>query len=57
LGASTIIVPPEVNVVSRVKNLLGSVDSGNQGRMNPDSPTLVIEGKAILGEVRIAVQE
>lgn len=57
LGASTIIVPPEVNVVSRIKNMLGSVDSGSQGRMNPDSPTLVIEGKAILGEVRIAVQE
>ena len=56
LGASTIIIPAGVNVVSNVKNILGSVDGGSQGRMNPDSPTIVLEGKVILGELNIKVK-
>ncbi len=57
LGASKIIVPPGVNVVSNVKNILGSINNGSQGRMNPDSSTIVIDGKVILGEVTITVKE
>lgn len=57
LGSSKIIVPPGVNVVSNVKNILGSINNGSQGRMNPDSSTIVIDGKVILGEVTITVKE
>ena len=57
LGNSKIIVPPGVNVVSHVKNILGSINNESQGRLNPDSPTIVIDGKVILGEVTITVQE
>ncbi|MCP4756508.1 MAG: DUF1707 domain-containing protein [Proteobacteria bacterium] len=57
LGETRIIVPPGVNVVSNIKNYLGSVDNESQGKLNPDSPTIVFEGKVVLGEVRIAVKE
>ncbi len=57
LGDSKIIVPPGVNVVSNVKNIMGSVDCGTLGRMNPDSPTIVIEGRVILGEFNVVVKE
>jgi hypothetical protein len=57
LGALKIIVPPAVNLVSNVKAILGAVENDSQGRLNPDAPTLVIEGKVILGEVTMAVQK
>jgi uncharacterized protein YjbI with pentapeptide repeats/class 3 adenylate cyclase len=57
LGAVKIIVPPGINVVSNVKNILGAMDSRSQGSMNPDSPTIVIEGKVVLGEVTIQKRE
>ena len=57
LGSVKIIVPPEVNVVSNIKNILGDVDSCSQGRMAPDASTIVIEGKVVLGEVKIKVEE
>ncbi|MBT4269629.1 MAG: hypothetical protein HOD85_35935 [Deltaproteobacteria bacterium] len=57
LGAVKIIIPPGVNVVSNVKNILGAMDSRSQGSMNPDSPTIVIEGKVVLGEVTIHKRE
>lgn len=56
LGNTTFIVPPGVNVVSQVRNIMGSVHGGSQGRLNPDAPTIVIEGKVILGEFSITVQ-
>ncbi len=57
LGAVKIIVPPEINVVSNVKNILGSIDNRSHARMNPNSPTIVIEGKVMLGEVTVTVKE
>lgn len=56
LSAAKIIVPPGVNVVSNLKNVLGAINGGSQGRMDPESPTIVIEGKCVLGEVNIEVK-
>jgi len=56
LSAAKIIVPPGVNVVSNLKNVLGAIKGGNQGRMDPESPTIVIEGKVVLGDVKIVVK-
>ncbi len=55
LGNSKIIVPPDVNVVLNVKNVLSSLKNESPRRMNPDSPTIVIDGKVILGEVTISL--
>ena len=57
LGEVKIIVPPGVNVVANVRNILASVKNNSRGKMNPDLPTLVIEGRVILGELKIAVKE
>ncbi len=52
-GEVNIIVPPGVNVVSNVKNIVADIDNRSQRRINPDSPTIVIEGKVIFGEFTI----
>jgi hypothetical protein len=57
VGGLKIIVPPGINVVSNVKAILGSAENDSQRKMNPDAPTLVIEGKVILGEVTIVAQK
>ena len=57
LGNVKIIVPPEVNVVANIKNLLGSVDNGSRGKLIPNQPTIVIEGRVTLGELENAVQD
>ena len=44
LGAVKIVVPPGVNVVSNLKNILSSVQGESYARMDPDSPTIVIDG-------------
>ena len=52
-GEVNIIVPPGVNVVSNVKNIVADIDNRSQRSINPDSPTIVIEGKVIFGEFTI----
>ena len=53
LGEVNIIVPPGVNVISNVKNIVADIDDRSQRRIKPDSPTIVIEGEVILGEFTI----
>ena len=53
LGEVNITVPPGVNVISHVKNILADIDNRSQRRVNPDSPTIVIEGEVVLGEFTI----
>lgn len=57
LGEVKIIVPPGINVVSQVRCVLGSVENKSRGKMQPDAPTLVFEGKVILGQATITVRE
>ena len=56
LGATKIVVPPGVNVVSQVKTILGSVDDESRGRIDPNAATLIIEGTVLLGELTIDVE-
>ncbi len=53
LGEVNIIVPPGVNVISNVKNIVADIDDRSQRRIKPDSPTIVIEGEVIFGEFTI----
>lgn len=57
LGNVKIIIPPDVNVVSNIKNVLGAVKGESYAPMNPNSPTIVIEGKVVLGDVTIEVKK
>ena len=52
-GEVNIIVPPGINVISNVKNIVADIDNRSQRRINPDSPTIVIEGEVIFGELTI----
>lgn len=52
-GEVNIIVPPGVNVISNVKNIVADIDDRSQRRIKPDSPTIVIEGEVIFGEFTI----
>lgn len=56
MGATRIIVPPTVNVITNVKSIMASMDSDSSQKWNPDFPTLVIEGNVVMGEVKIEVK-
>ena len=56
LGNVKLIVPPGVNVVSNIKNVLGAVKGESYAQMDPNSPTIVIEGWVVLGDVTIKVK-
>ena len=53
LRASKVILPPGLNVITKLSNIMGSVtvDNENQGRIDPNSQTIVLEGKVVMGEV------
>ena len=57
LGNVKLIIPPDVNVVVKLKGILSSIDGNSHRRLDPESPTIVIEGKVILGDVKIIVKE
>lgn len=57
LGACKIIVPPSVNVIANVKSIMASMDCDSKQKWNPDFPTIVIEGKVVMGEVKMEVKQ
>jgi hypothetical protein len=52
-GGVNIIVPSEVNVVTKVIGVFGGISNRTQKQITPDSPMIVIEGVAIFSGITI----
>ena len=57
MGADEIFVPENVNVVSRMYSVMGSVDNRSPSIANRQAPTITIKGKVIMGSVDITVKK
>lgn len=56
MGEVKIIVPPGVNVLCQVKSIMGAVKNNSRGKMDSSAPTIVIQGRVVMGEVKISVR-
>lgn len=52
-GEVRVIVPPGVNVISNVLTIAAAAGNKNRTRLDPNAPTIVIEGKVLFGELSI----
>lgn len=53
LGEVKILIPEGINVISNVKTILAAYSHQRERSINPNTPTIVIEGKVVMGEVTI----
>lgn len=53
LGEVKIVIPEGVNIISNVKTILANCNHRGESQITVNAPTIVIEGKVVLGEVSI----
>lgn len=53
LGSLTVLVPPQVNVVSNITNVVSSCDNQVTSLGDRQAPQIVIEGYSILGSLEV----
>jgi hypothetical protein len=56
MGEVKIIVPPGVNVLCQIKSIMGGVNNKSRGKMDSASPTIVVQGRVVMGEAKITVK-
>lgn len=56
MGSDDILIPENVNVVSKIYSVMSSVENKSPSLANRQAPTITIKGKVIMGGMKIKVK-